>query len=70
MSQTDGEDDRDYLVRVEQLIRDAGFGDVDASRRHYSLVLAINGSRDTNLRVSRLRRVKRLVKARSETRHA
>lgn len=50
MSQTASEDDTDYHVRVEQLSRDAGFGDADALRRHYSLVPAINGPRDTNLR--------------------
>ena len=34
-------DVRDYFVRVEQLSHDSG--DADALRRHYSLVLAING---------------------------
>ena len=41
MSQLASEDDRDNLVRVERL--NHGYGDADALRRHYSLVLAING---------------------------
>ena len=51
MSQLAGEDDRDYLVRVERLSRDAGFDDADALRRHYCFVLAIYGLRDINLRM-------------------
>ena len=40
VSQLAGEDDRDYLVRVERLSRDAGFDDADALRRHYCFVLS------------------------------
>ena len=51
VSQLAGEDDRDYLVRVERVSRDAGFDDADALRRRYCFVLAINGLRDINLRM-------------------
>ena len=50
VSQLAGEDDRDYLVRVERLSRDAGFDDADALRRRYCFVLAINGLRDAYLK--------------------
>ena len=48
VSQLAGEDNRDYLVRVELLSRNAGFDDADALRRRYCFVLAINGLRDIN----------------------
>ena len=41
----------DYLVKVEQPSSEVSFGDTDTLRRHYSLVLAINGLRDTNLEI-------------------
>ena len=49
MSQLAGEDDMDYLVRVERLSRDAGFDDADALRMRYCFVLAINGLRNIDL---------------------
>ena len=71
------EDDGDYLVRVELLSRDAAFGDADTLKKHYCFVLAINGLRDTNLRVELTvergldwKRLKRLFEARSVTRLA
>ena len=42
---------RNYPASVEQLSHDADFDDVDALRRRYCLVLAINGLRDTKLRM-------------------
>ena len=38
VSQLACEDDRDYLVRVERLSRDAGFDDANALRRRYCFV--------------------------------
>ena len=49
VSQAAGEDARDYLLRVERLSRDVEFGRADQTRRRFSLVLAINGLRDTAL---------------------
>ena len=40
VSQLAGEDDREYLVRVERLSRDAGFYDANSLRRHYCFVLS------------------------------
>ena len=51
VSQLAGEDDRDYLVRVERLSHDAGFDNADALRRRYCFVLAINGLRDIKLQM-------------------
>ena len=51
VSQLAGEDDRDYLVRVERLSCDACFNDADALRRRYCFVLAINGLRDIKLQI-------------------
>ena len=51
MSQLAGEDNRDYLMIVARVSRDVGFDDADALRRRYCFVLAIDGLRDTNLRV-------------------
>ena len=77
VSQLAGEDDRDYLVRVERLSRDAGFDNADALRRRYCFVLAINGLRDINLRMQLMAKsslnweeLKRLLKARSVAMHA
>ena len=77
VSQLAGEDDRDYLVRVEWLSRDAGFNDADALRRRYCFVLAINGLRDGNLKRELMatrgldwKELTRLLKARSVTRLA
>ena len=77
VSQLAGEDDRDYLMRVERLSRDAGFDDADALRRRYCFVLAINGLRNINLRMQLMAKrsldceeLKRLLKARSVAKHA
>ena len=74
VSQLAGEDDRDYLLRVERLSHDAGFDDADAFRRHYCFMLAINGLRDINLRMELMAKsdidweeLKRLHNARSVT---
>ena len=48
--QTSGEDERDYLVRVERLSCDADLGTTEEARRHLCLVLTTNGLRDVNLR--------------------
>ena len=45
-----GKDERDYLVRVEKLSRDANLGTTDEARRRLCLVLGTNGLRDVNLR--------------------
>ena len=77
MSQLAGEDDRDYLVRVERLSCDACFNDADALRRRYCFVLAINGLREINLRLELTaksgldwEKLKRLLKASSVATHA
>ena len=51
VSQLAGEGTRDYVVRGEQLCRDAGFHDADALRRCYYFVLPVSGLRDTNLQM-------------------
>ena len=50
MRQNVGEDERDYLVRVEKLSRDADLGTTNEARRRLCFVLATNGLRDVNLR--------------------
>ena len=49
MSQLAGEDDMDYLVRVERRSHDAGFDDADALIMRYCFVLAINGLKNIDL---------------------
>ena len=40
VSQLAGENDNDYLSRVERLSRDAGFDDANALRKRYCFVIA------------------------------
>ena len=77
VSQHAGEDDRDYLVRVERLSRDADFANADAVRRRFALVLAVNGLRDAALRLELMAKrdldwesLGNVLKARSVARHA
>ena len=77
MSQLAGENDKDYLARVERFNRVASFDGADALRMRYCFVLAINGLRDTNLLIELMtmcglnwKKLERLLKARSMTEHA
>jgi hypothetical protein len=50
-SQTAGEDVREYLLRVERLSRQCGYGtDSEEVRLQFCVALAVNGLRDMNLR--------------------
>ena len=48
--QKEGEDDRDYLVRVESLSRDVKLEHSDRARQQLALIIAINGLRDSTTR--------------------
>ena len=77
VSQRTGEDDRDYLVRVERLSREAELGNVETIRRQLAMVLAVNGLRDVALRKELMAlcdldwdTLKRILKTRSVAQHA
>jgi len=50
VTQLTGENDRDYLLRVERLSRDVEFGPAQATRKRFALVIAVNGLRDSSVR--------------------
>ena len=47
-----GEDDTDYLARMERVSRYSGFSDEYVLRKQYSLVLSVNSLRDIDLWVN------------------
>jgi hypothetical protein len=51
VSQVLGEDEREYLLRVEKLSRNMDFGAAnDDLRKRFALALAVNGLRESGLR--------------------
>ena len=51
VSQTCGEDERDYLLRVQTLSRDMGFGEASEDvRNRFAVALAVNGLRENSMR--------------------
>lgn len=66
VKQAAGENERDYLLRIERLSRDSGFSvagvnadikrNLDTVRQNYSVVLAVLGLRDANLRTELMQR--------------
>ena len=55
VSQAVGENETDYLLRVENLSRKLNFGD-DARRQEFALAIAVNGLRESSLRTQLMQR--------------
>lgn len=75
--QNTGENERDYLLRVEHLSRDGGFGNDNEVRQNYAVVLAVLGLKDANLRKELMQlddltweRLSQALKARNKARES